>query len=92
MQLKNFNSLEERLNKLVVSLEKLQNKNRQIFQGQAEVSSKVSEYQKERQNLAQELEKLKVAKNRTENQFRSQKSQIKRRIEGLLSKLEVLEK
>ncbi|OGC78972.1 MAG: hypothetical protein A2145_06275 [candidate division Zixibacteria bacterium RBG_16_40_9] len=92
MQLKNFNSLEERLNKLVASLEKLNNKNKQISQGQAEVSSKVSEYQKERQNLTQELEKIKLAKNKAENQYKNQKGQIKRRIESLLSKLEVLEK
>ncbi len=92
MQLKNFNSLEERLNKLVVSLEKLNHKNKLISQGQAEVSSKVSEYQKERQNLAQELEMTRYAKNRAENQYQNQKGQIKRRIESLLSKLEVLEK
>ena len=92
MNLRTFDKLEDRLNKLVATLDKLNSKNRQISQGQAEVFGKVSEYQKDRQNLAQELEKLKMAKNRAENQYKNQKGQIKRRIESLLSKLEVLEK
>jgi len=92
MNLKTFDKLEDRLNKLVTTLDKLNNKNRQISKGQAEVFGKVSEYQKERQDLAQELEKLKIAKLRAENQHKNQKGQIKRRIESLLSKLEVLEK
>ena len=92
MNLRTFDKLEDRLNKLVATLDKLNSKNRQISQGQAEVFGKVSEYQKERQNLSQEVEKLKIAKLRAENQLKNHKGQIKRRIESLLSKLEVLEK
>jgi len=92
MNLKTFDKLEDRLNKLVATLDKLSSKNRQFSQGQAEVFGKVSEYQKDRQNLGQEVEKLKIAKIKAENQLKNQKGQIKRRIESLLSKLEVLEK
>ena len=92
MNLRTFDKLEDRLNKLVATLDKLNSKNRQISQGQAEVFGRVSEYQKDRQNLAQEVEKLKIAKLRAENQLKNHKGQIKRRIESLLSKLEVLEK
>ena len=92
MNLKTFDKLEDRLNKLVATLDKLSSKNRQFSQGQAEVFGKVSEYQKDRQNLGQEVEKLKIAKIKAENQLKNHKGQIKRRIESLLSKLEVLEK
>ncbi len=91
MLLENFYKLEEKLTLLLDTLQKLNLKNKQILSEQALVSNRITDHHKERQALSQELEKLRIDKNKAENKFKNQQKEIKRRIENLLSKLEVLQ-
>ena len=90
MSLENLNRLEKRLTQVVDTLIKLNSKSKLTKGSQAEVLSKMSDYQKERQTLSQELEKIRNDKNKLENRFKTQKNELKRRIESLLTKLETL--
>ena len=90
MSLENLNRLEKRLTQVVDTLVKLNSKNKLTKSSQAEVLGKMSDYQKERQALSHELEKIKNDKNKLENRVKTQKNELKRRIESLLTKLEGL--
>ena len=91
MQLENFERLEEKIAKVIKTLDKLKQENQRISSSYSGLTNQICEFEERTRSLSQESQKLKKELKDKEGDFKQKEEKIRRQLEKLLEKLTFVE-